>query len=383
MALRDRARERLAALEEAGLLRRLVELEGPTGPRAQLGGRELIGLASNDYLGLANHPELIDAVREGAARWGAGAGASRLVTGHMGAHRWAEESLAGWLGRPMLLFGSGYAANVGVVQTLVEEGDLVVSDALNHASIIDGCRLSRARVVVFRHRDLAHAAELLETHRSSARHVLVVSDAVFSMDGDQADLPGLRALADRFDATLMVDEAHAIGVFGPEGRGASVAAGIQPDVLVGTLGKALGLSGAFVCADREVIDLLTNRARSFVFSTAIAPAVAAAVPVAVGLTRRADAARAHVESLARRLRTGLRAGGWAVGADVGPIVPVVVGDGGRVLQIAGSLEERGVLVRPIRPPTVPVGTARLRLTVSAAHPMADVERAVGAFEAIR
>lgn len=360
------------------------ELGTPIGPVVEVDGRELLCLASNDYLGLAADPALADAVAHGARRWGAGAGASRLVTGNLRVHREAEAALAAWLDAPAaLLFASGHAANLGVLQALPEEGDLVLSDTLDHASIIDGCRLSHARVLVFRHGDLGHAEELLRTHRASARSAFLVTDAVFSMDGVAADVVGLRALADRFDAALLVDEAHSIGVLGPGGRGLCAARAVRPDVLVGTLGKSLGLAGAFVAAAPEVIELLTNRARSFVFSTAIAPALAAAVPVAVERARTGDALRAALADRARALRSGLEERGWPVAGGESPIVPVVLGAEEAALGAAARLESRGVLVRPIRPPTVPVGTARLRITVSAAHTPAHIARALDAFAGAR
>ena len=382
--LLDRARERLADLDAGQLRRRLVELEGPTGPTVIVGGRELICLASNDYLGLARDPSIAAAVADGARRWGSGAGASRLVTGHLRVHREAEEALARWVGLPAaLVFSSGHAANLGTLQTLLEDGDLVLSDALDHASLIDGCRLSHARVQVFRHRDLGHLEALLRAHRASARTTLIVTDAVFSMDGVAADLPGLRALADRYDAALVVDEAHSLGVVGPEGRGLCAATGVSPDVLVGTLGKSLGLAGAFVAAAPEIVELLVNRARSFVFSTALAPPIAAAVPVAVERARNGDQLRTAVRERAEQLRAGLRRADWPVASGQGPILPVILGAADAVLAAATALEARGVLVRPIRPPTVAPGTARLRVTITAAHDEALVARAIAAFAEAR
>lgn len=364
--------------------RSLRELESAAGPIVRSEGRDLISLASNDYLGLARDPAIAGAVAEGARRWGSGAGASRLVTGHLRVHREAEEALAGWLQMPAaLLFASGHAANLGALQSLLEEGDLVLSDALNHASLIDGCRLSRARVLVYRHRDLGHAEALLREHRDSARAAMIVTDALFSMDGVPAELVGLRRLADRFDAALMVDEAHSLGTVGPAGRGLAASLGVVPDVLVGTLGKSLGLAGAFVAAAPEIVDVLLNRARSFVFTTAIAPPLAAAVPVAVTLARTGEHLRRALEARSRQLRAGLRALDWPVTSGEGPILPIVLGSADAALAAADALDRRGVLVRPIRPPTVPAGTSRLRVTVSAAHDEATIARALAAFAEAR
>ena len=301
-------RRQLAARAEQGLLRQPFALEPPAGPRVRTPeGRTLRLFCSNDYLGLAAHPALREALAEGARRFGAGSGASRLVSGHLTVHEQAEAALADLVGLPAaLLFSSGYAANASSIPALAGRDDLVFSDRLVHASLIDGCRLSRATVHVYEHGDADHLERLLRAHRHQGRHAWVVTDSLFSMDGDAAPLPALRRLCDDYDAWLYVDEAHALGVLGPRGGGLCRREGVRPDVLVGTLGKALGLWGAFVAAAPPVVQWLWQRARGFVFSTAVPPALAFAVPEAVRLCRRADAARNRLLTMAGRLRESLR-----------------------------------------------------------------------------
>jgi 8-amino-7-oxononanoate synthase len=285
----------------------------------------------------------------------------------------AEERLARFLhADAALLFPSGYHANLGVLSALVEEGDDVYSDRLNHASLIDGCRLSRAKLHIFAHRDMASLESEL-AKRAGDRRAWIVTETLFSMDGDLADLPALSTLAQRCGAFLLVDEAHALGVFGPEGRGLSAAAGVRPDIIVGTLGKAFGCAGAFVAGPSEAIDLLVNRARTFVYTTAIAPPVAAAVAKAVDLVRAAEAQRAHLYELGLRARSRLNHAAHAGLAGSSPIIPIVLGGERRALEISEALLMRGYFVAGIRPPTVPAGTSRLRLTLSAAHSFDDVD----------
>jgi 8-amino-7-oxononanoate synthase len=355
--------EELGGLERQGLLRR--PLAGPT--------EGLLDLCSNDYLGYARDPWPALNARSGA-------GASRLVSGNRDAHGEAEAALADWLGtEAALLFSSGYAANVGTVAALTGPGDVIVSDALNHASLIDGCRLSGATVRVVPHLDVAAVREALSA-AGGARRRWVITESYFSMDGDTPDLAALRAACDAHDAALMVDEAHALGVFGPEGRGLCAAAGVRPDVLVGTAGKSLGLHGAFVAGSRNLRLWLWNRARSFVFSTGISPALASALAARVERVRADDAARARLEDRGRRLRDllaelgqpGLRAGR-------GPIIPWQVGAPAAAVALSTRLREEGIRVQAIRPPTVPVGTARLRITASAGLTDAELERALRAF----
>jgi 8-amino-7-oxononanoate synthase len=278
-----------------------------------------------------------------------------------------------------LLFSTGYAANVGAIQALVGPGDIVLSDALNHASLIDGCRLCRARVLVYPHRDVSALERLLAEHRPTARAALIGTDGVFSMDGDIAPLTALRALADQYECGLLVDDAHAIGVLGPEGRGSVAASGIIPDVLVGTLGKSLGLAGAFACGSHDVIELLLNRARSFVFSTAPPPALAAVIPEALQLLADANGERARVLGHADTLRAALVRLGFQVLPTTTPIIPVLFGDSQRAMQASTRLFELGVFAPGIRPPTVPAGTSRLRLVPTAAHTDAQIAHAIDAF----
>ncbi|MCA9579504.1 MAG: 8-amino-7-oxononanoate synthase [Myxococcales bacterium] len=368
MSLQDDSRRRLADLETRGLLRRPRVVDGPQQATLQIAQRPLLCFSSNNYLGFANHPQLIAAGVRAMQETGVGAGASRLISGNMAAHEAAETALADYVALPAArLFSTGYAANVGSLQALAEAGDVIYSDALNHASLIDGCRLSRARVERYRHTDLDHLRDLLRATRQSARRAFIVTDALFSMDGDLAPLAALRVLADEFEAHLYVDEAHSVGVLGPAGRGACAAAGVRPDVLIGTLGKAFGLAGAFAASDRDTVDWLYNRARSFVFSTGPQPSLAAQVVAAVPLLHGADAERARLQRHSQRLREHLRAAGHDVPMLATPIVPLLLGTEASALTVAAALLERGIFVPAIRPPTVPPGTARLRIVPTAAH----------------
>lgn len=377
------SRERLAQLEARGLLRQPRLVSGAQGASLVVDGRELLCFSSNNYLGFADHPALAAAGVAALSTAGSGAGASRLISGNMSAHEEAETALAAYVGQPAArLFSSGYAANVGSLQALAEPGDVLFSDSLNHASLIDGCRLSRARVERYRHADLAHLRDLLVAQRSKAHRAFIVTDALFSMDGDVAPLAALRALADDFEASLYVDEAHSVGVLGPAGRGACAAAGVRPDVLIGTLGKAFGLAGAFAASDTDTVAWLYNRARSFVFSTGPQPSLAAQVVAAVPLVHAADAERARVVRHSERLRAHLSTLGFEVPSDPTPIVPLVLGPEATALDVAAKLLERGIFVPAIRPPTVPEGTARLRMVPTAAHSDAQLDTLLGALEDI-
>ena len=367
---------RLDELRRSGLHRRLRLVESPQGPRVTLDGTEVLLLCSNNYLGLANHPRVRRAAGAAAMRWGAGAGASRLVSGDMGPHRALERRLAAFDGaESALLFGSGYLANTGTIATLVGRDEVVLSDELNHASIIDGCRLSRAERFVYRHRDTEHLAWGLR--KAGRRASLIVTDGVFSMDGDVAPLAELAELSRRHRCRLLVDEAHATGAIGPGGRGAVAEAGLtgEVDVVVGTLGKALGSYGAYVCASSETIELLVNSARPFIFSTAPPPpSVGAAAAALELLTSSPD----RVERLARNagvLRAELRAGGLDPGESRTQILPIVVGEPRAATALCELALERGVFAQAIRPPTVPAGTSRLRLAVMATHREAELRHA--------
>ncbi len=360
----------LAALKEGGLLR--------TPPVPEPEGAALLNLCSNDYLGYASEPW------PGTVTGRSGAGASRLVSGNLAAHESAEAALASWLGtEAALLFSSGYAANVGTMAALAGRGDVVVSDALNHASIIDGCRLSGAEVRVVPHLDLV-ATEAALAGASNARHRWVVTESYFSMDGDSPDLVRLRALCDRHDAGLVLDEAHVLGVLGPHGRGLSAEAGITPDVLIGTAGKSLGLHGAFVAGSQALRLWLWNRARSFVFSTGVSPTLATALASRIERVAADDGARAQLEARGAQLRAGLALLGVpGVASGRGPVLPWVVGASEATVALSRRLRDQGVLVQAIRPPTVPTGTARLRITVHARLSSEDVERTLAAFHAAR
>ncbi|MGB8224862.1 MAG: 8-amino-7-oxononanoate synthase [Polyangiales bacterium] len=383
MGFQTQIREALLELEAAGLLRTPRRISGPQGPEVQIDGRPVLCLCSNNYLGLANHPALSTACEASARDDGVGAAASRLITGTMEAHGQAEVAFADFLGRPAAaLFSTGYAANVGTVQALVGPGDAVFSDALNHASLIDGSRLSRAEVHVYSHRDVGHLETLLKKHRTRARRSLIMTDSLFSMDGVTAPLREIEQLARSFESGLLVDEAHALGVLGPHGRGLSSALGVAPDVIVGTLGKSFGVAGAFVAASEDIVSLIRNRARSFVYSTAPPPMIARAAIAALRLVREADAARATLLGHARKLRAELRRLGFDVPAGESQILPVLIGDNDRTMQLSAKLLARGVFVQGIRPPTVPERTARLRITPMATHRPDQIDRAIAAFASL-
>jgi 8-amino-7-oxononanoate synthase len=377
MPLADRiAQEELAALRAQGLEREPEALEGAPGPVVRIGGVELLNLCANDYLGLAADPALAEAAIRGA-REGTGAGASRLITGTLPAHAELEAALASHAGsEAAVLFNSGYGANLGVLQALVGEGDAVFSDALNHASLIDGARLSRAQVHVYPHLDLGALDRALAA--SPARRKLVATDTVFSMDGDLAPLPELCDLCARHGAMLVVDEAHATGVFGARGSGLAEHLGCAAriDVRVGTLSKAAGSFGAYAAGSRAVCALLVNRARSYVFTTALPPSVCRASLAALELLH-APERRARLWRNIERFAAGLRA--LDVPAEPrSAIFPVLLGAPERALEVAAALRARRVLAKAIRPPTVPAGTSRLRLALSAAHTDAQLDLALDA-----
>jgi glycine C-acetyltransferase/8-amino-7-oxononanoate synthase len=368
--------DRLGELRDRGLHRRLRLIDGPQGPRVLLDGRSVLLLCSNNYLGLADHPRVREAAAEAALAWGAGAGASRLISGNMEPHRRLEERLAEFKGyEAALLFGSGYLANTGAIAALAGRGEVVFSDELNHASIVDGCRLARAETFVYRHGDMEHLGWGLQ--RAAGRGSLIATDGVFSMDGDVAPLEALVRLARRHGCRLMVDEAHATGALGPGGRGSVAAAGLseEVDLVVGTLGKALGSYGAYVCAGGELIEYLLNTARSFIFSTALPPPVVAAAQAALELL---DAQPQRVERLSANatvLREALAAEGLRAAGSGTQIVPVAVGAAERTMDMSERLLARGVFAQGIRPPTVPEGSSRLRFTVMATHRADELRKA--------
>jgi 8-amino-7-oxononanoate synthase len=374
LALRD--------LEEAGLLRSPRVLAGSTSPEVVIDGRRVLNLCSNNYLGLADDDRLSAAAILSLQEAGLGAGASRQISGTFSLHRTAEARLASFVGLPSaVLFSSGYAANVGAIPALASRDCLILSDRLNHASLIDGCRLSRARVRVYDHLDCDHVDQLLRAHRADHRTALLVTESLFSMDGDLAPLAELRSLCDRYEVGLYVDEAHALGVLGPKGRGSCADAGVTADVLVGTLGKAFGASGAFVAGTATLVRLVENRSRSFVFSTATPAALAAAVTVAVEVVERADDRRRQLAAHAIRLRAGLSDAGFRVSPGTSSIIPVVIGDPAATMRLSADLLAAGVFVHGIRPPTVPSGTSRLRITPMATHTSPQLDAALDSLRA--
>jgi 8-amino-7-oxononanoate synthase len=370
---------RLQELERAGLSRRLRLISGPQGPTVLLDGQPVLLLCSNNYLGLADHPNVREAAAQAAMRWGVGAGASRLISGTMTVHRRLEERLASFAGRQAcLLFGSGYLANIGVIGALAATGETVFSDELNHASIVDGCRLSRAEVVVYRHGDVEHLLWSMRRHGGRGGR-LIVTDSVFSMDGDVAPLQEIVEIARASGARVAVDEAHAIGTFGPDGRGALAEAGLEGEVdaIVGTLGKSLGSYGAYVCADEETIQYLINTARSFIFSTAPPPPAIAGALAALELLEERPHRVERLRSNARALRRSLALEGFPVTQDDMHIVPLLVGDARAAVRLCQEAIEQGVFAQAIRPPTVPDGTSRLRLAAMASHTASDMRLAAG------
>ena len=342
--------------------------------------RELLDFSSNDYLALAEHPALIAAAQQALRRFGVGSGAARLMSGDLAVHHELEEALARLKGKEAALtFGSGYMANTGIIPALVDRHDLIFSDRLNHASIHDGCRLSGARLVRFRHNDLNHLEELLKEKRGTGTSLIVV-ESIYSMDGDRCPLPQLVELKERFGCLLMVDEAHATGVFGPNGGGVIEEDGVSDgvDLAVGTFGKALGSYGAYVAGNREMIDYLVNRARSFIFSTALPPAVAAASLAAVQLVLQEPELRRELQEKIGYFKGVLRAGGYT--AELGPsqIIPIRVGESTATLHKVELLRKQGIFATAVRPPTVPEGTARLRFSITRHHSTADLDQAAKA-----
>ena len=370
--------EVLDDLRDRGLYRRLRMVSGPQGPRVLLDGDPVLLLCSNNYLGLADHPRVREAAADAAMRWGVGSGASRLVSGNMTVHRRLEEQLAAFKGSSAcVLFGSGYLANAGVISTLAGAGDVVFSDELNHASIVDGCRLAHAETFVYDHADPEHLEWGLR--EAGGRGALIVTDGVFSMDGDIAPLEQIVELAQRYDARVMVDEAHSTGAVGPGGRGAVADAGLEHevDVVVGTLGKSLGSYGAYVCCDKPMAKYLVNTARTLIFSTALPPPAVAGAMAALELLREQPG---RVDKLARNadaMRAALVAEGLDVGESETQILPVVVGNAGDAMDACERALAQGVFCQAIRPPTVPDGSSRLRITVMASHTKSELRWAAG------
>ncbi|EQB2604657.1 8-amino-7-oxononanoate synthase [Aeromonas salmonicida] len=363
----------LAGREQAALLRRRTATDGSTGASLVVDGRDYLNFCANDYLGLADHPAIKAAFKEGIDSYGAGSGASPLVTGYSRAHQQLEETLADWLGvEAVLLFNCGFSANQAVLKALLGKEHLLWQDRLNHASLQEMGSQLPCKMKRFGHNDMTALERQLEPNRG-----LIVSEGVFSMDGDQGPWTELARLAAQSGNWLMIDDAHGLGVLGPEGRGTLAAQGVEPasvHIQMGTFGKALGVAGAFVGGSRELVDYLVNFARHYVYSTHMPAAQACAVSKSIALVRAADESRAHLARLITRFRQGTAALGWQLGASDTPIQPLLVGESCAALQLAARLRDRGVWVSAIRPPTVPAGTARLRITLSAAHSKQDVDR---------
>lgn len=370
---------RLAARRADNLFRQRPLLQSPQGSEVVVDGQPLLAFCSNDYLGLANHPEVIRALQQGAEQWGVGGGASHLVIGHSQPHHELEEALAEFTGRPRaLLFSTGYMANLAAVTALVGQGDSVLEDRLNHASLLDGGLLSGARFSRYLHNDADSLAKRLDKAEGNR---LVVTDGVFSMDGDLADLPALAATAKARGAWLMVDDAHGFGPLGASGGGIVEHFGLGIDevpVLVGTLGKAFGTAGAFVAGSEELIETLIQFARPYIYTTSQPPAVACATLQSLQLLRSEGWRREHLNALIARFRAGASALGLELMDSPTPIQPILIGDSARAVEFSRLLRERGLLVGAIRPPTVPAGTARLRVTLSAAHTIEQVDRLLAA-----
>jgi len=359
--------DEISGLKEKGRYRFLRRLSSPQEPRIVIEGREVLNFSSNNYLGLANHPEVVAALVDCARRYGVGSGASRLISGHMDVHAELEEAMGRFKGTEgCLTFSAGYMANLGILSTLGSPDATIFSDEWNHASIVDGCRLARARVEVYRHADVTHLEDLLKA--SSSRRKIVVTDSVFSMDGDIAPLPDLVEVKERHGAILVVDDAHATGVLPPRGRGSAEHFGLagRVEIQMGTFSKALGTYGAYLCSTRKMVDYFINKCRPFIFNTGLPPAIAGATLASLGLLTREPGRLVALWENGKAFRREMEARGRKVVSDTA-IVPILVGDDGDTMAVSRALFDRGVFVHGIRPPTVPEGTGRLRLTLMATH----------------
>ena len=375
----------LQDIAEAGLSRHRRVLETPCGRIATVDSKKVLNFAANDYLGLAGNAEIARALADGAVQWGAGSGASHLVSGHLAPHEALEKEIAEFTGFPRALtFSTGYLANLAVTPTLAGRGDAVFADKLNHASLIDAMQLAKANgadVQRYPHNDMAALEKMLAASNASTK--LIVTDAVFSMDGDLAPLPLLHALAERYDAWLVIDDAHGFGVLGAQGKGCLAHFNLPAApriLLMGTLGKAAGVGGAFVAGSETAIEYLLQKGRSYIFTTAAPPAIACALSKSLEIISHGDALRASLMARIAQLRDGLAGLPWALLPSLTAIQPLIVGDNEAAVALSGALWERGLWVPAIRPPTVPKGTARLRISVSAAHTEADIAQLIGALK---
>lgn len=374
--------QHLHKLTAQHLTRRLRTVRSATGPIVELEGRRVLLLASNDYLGLATHPDVVQAAIQATQQYGTGAGAARLISGTLPPHQDLELALARFKGTSAALtFGSGYLANLGTIPTLIGRGGLILADRLCHASLIDGCKLSGADLRVYRHGDVEHLQTLL-ARRARGRRTLIVTDGLFSMDGDLAPLPDLAESAQRFEADLYVDDAHGTGVMGSTGRGTIEHFGLESRIPfhMGTLGKALGSSGAYVVGPSTLIDYFMNSSRSFIFTTAPPPASAAAAAAALKVLQQEPDRRNRLWGNRGRLASGLKALGFQLMASVSPIMPILVGDAEKAVAFAEQLFAEGVYAPAIRPPTVPESSSRIRVTITSEHTLSHIEHALGAFE---
>jgi glycine C-acetyltransferase len=373
----------IGALKSKGIFRMPRVLETAAGPRVRMDGRDVIQLSSNNYLGLTTHPKVVAAARRAVEEFGAGPGAVRSIAGTMSLHRQLEARLARFKGtEEALVFQSGYTANVGVVSTLMQEGDLIVSDELNHASIIDGCRLSKAARAVYRHLDYEHLRGLLHDARAKGvAKILVVADGVFSMDGDISDLKAIAALCEEFDAIPMVDDAHATGVMGQNGRGTVDHFGLKDrwDIQIGTMSKAFGVMGGYVCCARPLMEFYVHRARPFLFSSSHPPAVVAACTAAIEVMETEPELHARLWENTRFFKQGLARLGFNTGASVTPITPVIIGSGSKAARFSDALFEAGVFAQGIYFPMVSEEKSRVRTIVMATHSRADLDEALDAF----
>ena len=373
----------LEVVRAAGLWRELRQIESAQSTHIKLGGREFINFSSNDYLGLAAHPALGRAVREAVEQFGVGSGASRLICGSLQSHHELESTLAKWQGtEAALVFSTGFAGAQGVLTSLLGPGDVVILDKKAHASMIDGAKLSGATLRVFRHNDLENLEKLLQWAADRGGRVLVASESVFSMDGDHAPLAGIVELKERYGAWLMLDEAHAVGLFGPLGQGLAAAGGLgeRIEIRMGTLGKAVGAAGGFICGSRQLVDLLVNKARSFIFSTAPSPAVSAAARAGVDRIRGAEgeSLRGQLWQRVDELRHGAASLGWKTPAEPSAILPLIVGEEAKAVATMEHLREAGFFIPAIRYPTVPRNEARLRVTLTANHTVENIQQLVNA-----
>lgn len=381
----DEIDQKLQQLKEKSLIRSRRTLFSPCTASANIDQKNMLTFSSNDYLGLAAHPLLKKAVIDAANRWGVGSGGSHLVTGHMLPHEELEKALAEFTGYPKaLFFSTGYMANTGIIPALADRGDAVFSDRLNHASLIDAVLLSRAENIRYRHNDVDHLSWLLK--KSKAKRKVILTDAVFSMDGDMAPLPELLDLANQHDAWLVADDAHGFGVLGHEGKGTPSHFNLPSSprfIYIGTLGKAAGVSGAFAAGQENVIEWLLQRARTYTFTTASSPVIAAAIIKSLDLIRKGSLLRSHLFSLIERLKTGLSQTRWELLPSITAIQPVLIGSNEEVLLISQKLAEKGIFVPAIRPPTVPAGQARLRISLSAGHNVEQIDRLIDALKILQ